>query len=56
MTLIYDVKVIPVIFINSQLFFQTQGERMKKIDSILSEIFDFFTFFMQSIFHLEKED
>ena len=55
MTLIYAVSVIPVIFFNSPLFSQTYDERMKKSGGTVPEILDVFTFFMQPIFHMEKE-
>ena len=43
-----------VIDIESAL--QTQGDKMTKIGGILPEIFDVFTFSIQPIFHLEKEE
>ena len=52
MILIYDIKVIQVIFFTSPLFFQTHAEGMKKIAGMVH----IFYFSMQPIFHLEKKD
>ena len=56
MTLIYDVKVIPLILFNSLLFYQTHDKRWKKIERIVPEIFDVFTFSILPILHVKKED
>ena len=52
MTLIYYVKVIPAILINSPLFSQAQGNIMKKIGVIVLDIFDVSTFYF--LLYLEK--
>ena len=52
----YIVKVITLILFNIPLFSETHGERFKKIVGIVPEIFDVFSFFHATIFHLEKED
>ena len=55
MILIY-VKFILLILFNSLLFSKTHGESLKKISVIVPEMFDVFTFSMQPLFHLEKEN